>query len=61
VREVRKGKAWAERGCELVGADINDAESLTAAFKRSEGVFVMVPPNFDPSHDFRGVRTQPQR
>jgi NAD(P)H dehydrogenase (quinone) len=40
-----------------VGADINEATALTAAFKGSEGVFVLVPPNFDPSPDFREART----
>ena len=25
VRDIRKGEAWAERGCDLVDADINDA------------------------------------
>jgi NAD(P)H dehydrogenase (quinone) len=53
VRDLHKGKAWAERGCELVGADINDAGALASAFKGSEAVFVMVPSSFDPSHDFR--------
>ena len=57
VRDVRKGEAWAMRGCDVVGADINEAEALTAAFEGSEGVFVMVPPNFDPSPDFREART----
>jgi NAD(P)H dehydrogenase (quinone) len=57
VRDVRKGEAWARRGCELVGADINHAGALTVAFKRLEGVFVLVPPNFDPSPDFREART----
>ena len=57
VRDVRKGEAWAKRGCDLVGADINEAVALTAAFKGSEGVFVLVPPNFDPSPDFREART----
>ena len=57
VRDVRKGEAWAKRGCDLVGADINEAAALTAAFKGSEGVFVLVPPNFDPSPDFREART----
>lgn len=32
VRDVRKGEAWAKRGCDLVGADINEAVALTAAF-----------------------------
>ena len=53
VRETRKGEAWAKRGCDLVEADINDAAALTAAFKGAAGVFVLVPPNFDPSPGFR--------
>jgi uncharacterized protein YbjT (DUF2867 family) len=57
VRDVRQGEAWAKRGCDLVGANINEAASLTAAFKGSEGVFVLVPSNFDPSTDFREART----
>jgi NAD(P)H dehydrogenase (quinone) len=53
VRDVRKGEAWAQRGCEVVSADINDARALTSAFQGIEGIFVLVPPNFDPSTDFR--------
>lgn len=56
VREVGKGQAWAERGCDLVSADINDPATLTAAFKGADGVFLLVPPNFDPSPDFREAR-----
>jgi NAD(P)H dehydrogenase (quinone) len=56
VRETRKGETWAKRGCELVEADINDAVTLTAAFRGVAGVFVLVPPNFDPSPDFREAR-----
>jgi uncharacterized protein YbjT (DUF2867 family) len=56
VRDVRKCEYWAERGCEVVGADINDAAALTAAFRGTEGVFVMVPSSFDPSPDFREAR-----
>jgi NAD(P)H dehydrogenase (quinone) len=52
MRDVSKGEVWAQRGCELAGADINDAAALTAAFRGAEGVFVLVPPNFDPSPDF---------
>jgi uncharacterized protein YbjT (DUF2867 family) len=57
VRDVSKCKAWEERGCELVSADINDAAALTAAFKGVDGAFVLVPPNFDPSPDFSEART----
>jgi uncharacterized protein YbjT (DUF2867 family) len=56
VRETRKGETWATRGCNIVEADINDAAGLTEAFKGAAGVFVLVPPNFDPSPDFREAR-----
>ena len=52
VRETRKGESWAKRGCDLVEADIHDAAALAAAFKGAAGVFVLVPPNFDPSPEF---------
>jgi len=53
VRDIGKGETWAKRGCELVEADINNMAALTSAFKGVDGVFVLVPPNFDPSPDFR--------
>jgi uncharacterized protein YbjT (DUF2867 family) len=56
VRDLRKGEAWAQLGCDLVRADINDAGALTSAFKGAESVFVLVPPNFDPSPDFHEAR-----
>jgi uncharacterized protein YbjT (DUF2867 family) len=56
VRDARKGESWAQCGCELVSADINDATALSAAFRGAAGVFVLVPPNFDPSPDFREAR-----
>ncbi len=62
VRDVRKGEAWAQRGCDLVEADINDADALASAFKGAEGVFVLVPPSFDPSPGLpRGARNGCQR
>ena len=57
MRDVRKGEVWGKRGCDLVSADINEVAALTTAFKESEGVFLMVPPNFDPSPDFREARS----
>jgi NAD(P)H dehydrogenase (quinone) len=53
VRDVRKGATWAAHGCELCAADINDAAALSNAFRGADGVFILVPPNFDPSPDFR--------
>ncbi len=52
VRDFSKGAAWAKRGCDLAHADIADTSALAAAFKGVEGVFVMVPPNFDPAPGF---------
>jgi len=56
VRDIRKGDAWAGRGCRLEQADINDEAALTSAFEGAEGVFVLVPPNFDPLPDFPEAR-----
>jgi uncharacterized protein YbjT (DUF2867 family) len=52
VRNPDKAKAWAQRGCQIVVADINDVEALAAAFEGVEGVFILVPPNFDPAPGF---------
>jgi NAD(P)H dehydrogenase (quinone) len=52
VRAGRKGDAWAERGCEVAIADITDAAALASAFHGAEGVFVLVPSNFDPALGF---------
>jgi NAD(P)H dehydrogenase (quinone) len=56
VRDLNKGAYWAERGCEIAGADMGDAESLARAFRGAEGVFVLLPPNFDPTLGFPEVR-----
>jgi len=52
VRDVAKGAAWAERGCEIALADINDSAALTRAFTGAEAVFVLLPPTFDPTDGF---------
>ena len=54
MRNAGKGNVWAERGCEVVQADIADATALASAFKGAEGVFVLVPPNFDPAPGLSG-------
>ncbi|HWZ82616.1 MAG TPA: NmrA family NAD(P)-binding protein [Terriglobales bacterium] len=56
MRDIGKGDVWAERGCEVVKADIADATSLASAFRGAEGVFVLVPPNFDPAPGFPEAR-----
>src|SRR5258708_36540849 len=57
VRDVDKGRAWADSGCEVALATIEDAASLTTAFRGAEGVFVLVPSNFDPTPGFPEART----
>lgn len=52
VRDLGKGRVWAERGCELAVATLEDVASLTAAFRGVAGVFVLVPPRFDPTPGF---------
>src|SRR6267142_5514360 len=57
VRDAVKGRAWADRGCEVAQATIEDASSLAAAFRGTEGVFVLVPSSFDPASGFPEART----
>ncbi|HEY4639230.1 MAG TPA: NmrA family NAD(P)-binding protein [Candidatus Udaeobacter sp.] len=56
VRDARKGQVWSEQGCEVALATIENAASLAAAFRGAEGVFVLVPPNFDPLPGFPEAR-----
>ncbi len=48
VRDTKKGAVWAEAGCEVALAAMDDAQALTRAFAGAEGVFILLPPNFDP-------------
>ena len=52
ARDAAKGRAWADRGCELTLASIENVAALTSAFSGADGVFVLVPPNFDPAPEF---------
>jgi uncharacterized protein YbjT (DUF2867 family) len=52
VRDAAKGEAWAKQGCEVALADVNDEHALRRAFEGTEGVFVLLPPTFDPSPGF---------
>lgn len=52
VRDAAKGAAWREQGCDVALADVTDPVALQHAFTDTEGVFVLLPPNFDPSPSF---------
>jgi len=56
VRNPDKGQVWKDRGCEVALATTEDGASLSVAFQRAEAVFVLVPPNFDPSPEFSEAR-----
>lgn len=56
VRDASKMGAWADRGGEIAVAAADDREGLAAAFAETEGVFVMIPPNYDPAPGFPAVR-----
>lgn len=56
VRDVTRAEAWAERGCELATARMEDASSLTAAFEGAKGVFILPPSEFDPEPGFPEAR-----
>ena len=56
VRDAAKGEAWAKQGCEVALADVNDQQALQHAFEGTEGVFVLLPPTFDPTPGFPEAR-----
>ncbi|MGY2290948.1 NmrA family NAD(P)-binding protein [Pseudomonas sp. SDO528_S397] len=56
VRDADKGAAWALQGCDVAVADATDKRSLSQAFKDSKGVFILLPPNFDPVEGFAATR-----
>jgi uncharacterized protein YbjT (DUF2867 family) len=48
LRDESKAAQWAARGAEVAIASFEDADALTAAFRNTAGVFVMIAPNFAP-------------
>ncbi|WP_213982198.1 NAD(P)H-binding protein [Sphingomonas sp. dw_22] len=56
TRDPARAAGWIEQGCALAQADMDDTAALTAAFSGAKGVFVLLPPIFDPSPDFREAR-----
>ena len=56
LRDRAKASAWAERGCEIAVATMDDATALTAAFTGADAAFVLLPPTFDPTPGFLEAR-----
>ena len=49
VRDPGKAAAWAQRGVEVLGGDLNDAAAVTEALDGVEGAFLMIPPELAPA------------
>jgi uncharacterized protein YbjT (DUF2867 family) len=56
LRDKGKADVWRARGCDIAIADMDDAAALARAFQGVEGVFVLLPPHFDPSPGFPEAR-----
>ena len=56
VRNPEKAARWRDRGAEIAVADTDDPHALVSAFEGTDGVFLMVPPNFAPAPGFPEVR-----
>ena len=56
LRDPAKAAPWAARGCEVAIADVDDTDALAHAFEGCAGVFMLLPPTFDPSPGFAQAR-----
>jgi uncharacterized protein YbjT (DUF2867 family) len=56
VRDKTKAQSWADRGCEIAVANLSDAPALIRAFDGVDGVFLLLPPTFDPTPGFPEAR-----
>ncbi len=56
VRNPDRARDWAAKGCEIAQADFADNDALVRAFTGVEGIFILIPPMFDPSPGFPEVR-----
>lgn len=47
VRDLAKGRPWAERGAQVAVADLTDLASMTAALSHARGAYVVSPQHYD--------------
>jgi uncharacterized protein YbjT (DUF2867 family) len=52
LRDEAKAAEWRARGCDVALAEMDDAASLTSAFRGAAGVFILPPSDFDPEPGF---------
>ncbi|GLQ93484.1 NmrA family NAD(P)-binding protein [Dyella acidisoli] len=56
LRNQDKAREWAQRGCDVALAKMDDVASLTAAFKGADSVFILPPSEFAPLPGFPEAR-----
>ena len=56
LRDKAKAMEWSTQGCDVALAEMDDAASLTTAFKGAAGVFILPPAEFDPEPGFPEAR-----
>lgn len=56
VRNREKASHWAKQGVELVDGDWNDSAAIARALKNVDGAFVMLPPVWAPSPDYKEAK-----
>lgn len=56
LRDESKARPWADLGCEIAYADMEDADALAAAFKGAKAAFILPPSCFDPLPGFPEAR-----
>lgn len=61
VRDAAKGEAWRASGCDVALAGYDDADALARAFAGARGVFLMMPPDYDPAPGFPEIHALAER
>jgi len=56
VRDAARAVPWSDQGADVAVADLDDGQALARAFSGTQGVFVMLPANFDPAPGFPEAR-----
>jgi uncharacterized protein YbjT (DUF2867 family) len=56
LRDEAKAAEWRTQGCDVALAEMDDAASLTSAFRGAAGVFILPPSEFDPEPGFPEAR-----
>jgi uncharacterized protein YbjT (DUF2867 family) len=56
LRDPAKAATWKEHGAEIAFANFQSAPALTQAFTGAKGVFILLPPVFDPDPNFAEAR-----